>query len=126
MADHYEEIERLAIAVLDAHQILCAALADLPIPVIVPEMPEELASPNDMGEVLMALDRAGTLVGDMPLPTSAQAAYRHMILDWLGAYEMVALVKTFGPAPWRMDVAGYALYRFAAMLHMIEQGEFED
>ncbi|MFH0246417.1 hypothetical protein ACGRHY_29250 [Streptomyces sp. HK10] len=122
MADH-DDSERkytfLGVALLGAHIDLRGILRDLPIPVELPELDEE-----NKAEALVGLDRARTLIADEPISSSAKRAFQELILEWFTAYEVLALYKAAGFAPWRLDAVEFALSRFVALSEMIEEGDY--
>ncbi|MFF8656810.1 hypothetical protein [Streptomyces huasconensis] len=124
MADHDDErTAYLMEATLGATYLVRLLLADLPIPVVIPEIAEE-GSLNT--EAILSLDRARALIDDEPISHHAKVAHRDMILEWFTAYEILVLREIAGPAPWRLDIAEYALERLFAIAEMIEDGTVED
>ncbi|WP_282795168.1 hypothetical protein [Streptomyces sp. CC224B] len=125
MADHDEE-ERTTIlmeATLGATYLVREFLAELPIPVVVPELVTETTMAP---EAVLSLNRARALIDDEPISEHAKIVYRDLILEWFTAYEILVLRKIAGPAPWRLDIAEYALERFGALAELIESGEVDN
>ncbi|WP_018385273.1 hypothetical protein [Wenjunlia vitaminophila] len=123
MADEEERFAELVRYTAKAHVIVRMMLAELPIPVRVPEFPEPDADADDILPALTALDRARALISDEPLPLELCSAYRNLILEWLNAYEIVTLVQQAGPVSWRLDILTFTLHRIAVIVTMIEGGE---
>ncbi|MFB6943205.1 hypothetical protein ACFWGL_17075 [Streptomyces sp. NPDC060286] len=127
MADHDNSRERflaLAEAAIGGHDFIVALLAELPIPIVVPDIVQ--ATDENPGECLEALNRALDLIEDEPVSDSVKGAYQHMILDWLGAYEILALIKVAGPAPWRLAVVESLLNQMVTWIEMIEDPHLDD
>ena len=120
--DDKERLRYLTEALLGALHFVQAFLADLPVPIAVPDFITD-EGPNH--ESVIALDRARTLIDDEPIPAIVKQAMKDLILDWLTAYEMMVLRRMAGPAPWRLAAAEYALTRLAAIGEMIENGELD-
>ncbi|WHX19814.1 hypothetical protein QFW82_23585 [Streptomyces malaysiensis subsp. malaysiensis] len=126
MADHDKDrFYRLANFAIAAFEYIQAILSDLPIPVAVPDF-DPAAEDGNAAETLYSLDRARTLIADEPIPDSTKGGLERMILDWLTAYEIIALTKVAGPAPWRFEIAEYALQRIHVMSELLDEGEPDD
>ncbi|MGI5196561.1 hypothetical protein ACQEVY_23415 [Streptomyces sp. CA-288835] len=126
MADH-DNTERylaLAEAVVGAFAYVASLLEDLPLPITVPDLVQ--AGEGEPTKVLVGLNRARTLIADEPISHGHKRAFERMMLDWFAAYETLALVRLAGPAPWRLDVAEYALERLVTWIEMIENDELND
>lgn len=126
MADHdsRERYLRLAEATVGAYAYVAALLADLPVPITIPDL--VLAVDGEPTECLMALNRARVLIEDEPISKQLQQAFADLILEWFTAYEILALTKLAGPAPWRLDVVSYTLDRAVAWIELIEEGSPDD
>lgn len=125
MADHDKErFLMLAEAAVGAYAYVAGLLADLPVPIVLPDLVQ--AVDGEPTECLMALSRARQLIEDEPIEEDHKRAYEHMVLEWFAAYEILALTKLAGPAPWRLDVVEYALNRLMSWIEMIEDDELGD
>lgn len=121
--DAVERFLELSEFTMAAHAYLRALLRDLPVPVTVaPFDPKG----SDQSEALLGLNRARHLIKDEPISDIHKEAYNRLVLDWFSAYEIMALTKEAGPAPWRLDTVEHALHRFTTVAEMIEKGELED
>ncbi|MFY3807627.1 MULTISPECIES: hypothetical protein [Bacteria] len=126
MADHDKDrFYRLANFAIAAFAYIQELLSDLPIPVVVPDF-DPAAEDGNAAETLYSLDRARALIADEPIPDSTKSGLERMILDWLTAYEIIALTKAAGPAPWRFEIAEYALQRIHVMSELLDEGEPDD
>ncbi|MFI1002007.1 hypothetical protein ACIP10_15435 [Streptomyces galbus] len=128
MADHDNHGERLMVlmeAVVGAFAYVQALLADLPLPVVIPDF-----APSDDDEApitaLLSLDRARQLIQDEPISERDKRAFEHMVLDWFTAYELLVVTRMAGPAPWRLDAAEFALNRVVTWIEVIEDDEPDD
>jgi hypothetical protein len=93
-----KEYRELAEYSLAAHELIRDVLTQLPIPIHVAQIGEGW----DGAIELFALDRvASDLIHDQPLTAFQKALVQRMIVDWLTVYELGALIKMAGPAPWR-------------------------
>ncbi|MFF9215608.1 hypothetical protein [Streptomyces viridosporus] len=128
MADHdsRERFLMLAEAAVGAYAYLAGLLADLPVPVVIPDLVQAMDSDVEPTECLLALNRARVLIEDEPISEAHKRAYEHMVLDWFAAYEVLALTKMAGPAPWRLDVVEFALNRMVTWIEVIEEDEPDD
>ncbi|MET9815310.1 hypothetical protein [Streptomyces sp. NPDC006355] len=126
MADHdsKERFLMLAEAAVGAYAYVAGLLADLPVPITLPDLVQ--AVDGEPTECLMALSRARVLIEDEPIEEAHKRAYEHMVLDWFAAYEILALTKMAGPAPWRLDVVEFALNRLVTWIEMIEDDDLDD
>lgn len=123
MADHDDErATYLMEATLGATFHIRELLGDLPIPVVVPRIVTETGVEP---EAILSLNRARTLIDDEPISESAKISYKDLILEWFTAYEILVLRNIAGPAPWRLDIAEYALTRLSVVAEMIENGDVE-
>ena len=128
MADHDSHRERwnaIADVALGALEYIRVLLGDLPVPVLIPEINPKREA-EDLPHLVMSIDRVRSVIQDEPISEARQSAFDRIILDWLTAYEMLALTRVAGPAPWRLDCAEYALYRIAAAGGLIETGESDE
>lgn len=99
-SDPEELIEHLLSGVTSAHRLMADYLRKLPLPIGIPDMDGEWSAAVG----LMAIERARVeLLQGEPIDDLLAAIYRRLILDWLTAYELMALVTHAGPAPWRCD-----------------------
>lgn len=86
-------------------------LAELPIPIRLPEAPIAEAA-TEIG--LLALDKAQRhLVPDQPMPDEDKRLVQELIVDWLTAWELGRLLRAqgFTVAPWRLEALELAMDR---------------
>lgn len=100
-----------------AYTLITSVLEQLPLPVRLPES----TSDWDVEAGLLAVDRARDLVNDMPLSVLVAGSIRHMLLDWLAAYELGALTTLAGIAPWRIDAIEFSILRIVATTEIVSQ-----
>lgn len=123
MESHDDRFDEIVEVVIGAFYYIKRLLLTLPIPVAITDFDP---TGDDQFTALLSLDRVRELVEDEPISKTAKSAWESLILEWFTAYEMAALVKVAGPAPWRLDSVEYALVRLAALGEAIEQGELDD
>ncbi|MFB7597242.1 hypothetical protein [Streptomyces sp. NPDC056160] len=128
MADHDSRERFLALseAVIGAFALIASLLEALPVPVIIPDIVRVAEDHGDPKDALLALNRVRAVVEDEPISEFHKRAWEHMLLDWFAAYETLTLVQLAGPAPWRLDVAEFALNRLVTWAEVIENDEEPD
>lgn len=95
-----------------------AYLLRLPMPIALPPMNDDW-SPVDG---CPALDRARrVLIGEQPISDEAKALYRHMLLDWLIAYDLAGFTQVAGASPWRLDALNAAHTRIMKVAELLDR-----
>ncbi|WP_228916860.1 hypothetical protein [Streptomyces sp. DH20] len=128
MADHDNHRERLLTlmeALVGAHAYIQALLADLPLPVVIPDFAPEDGE-DAPAQALLSLDRVRQLIDDEPLSERHKRAWVNLVLDWFTAYELLVITRMAGPAPWRLDAAEFALNRIVTWIEAIEEDDFDE
>jgi hypothetical protein len=77
----------------------------LTIPVSLPKVPDTAA------EMVAAVQNARELMDEEPMDNDLTGLLEAVLLDWLNAYELGALIQEAGAAPWRIDAMEAALDR---------------
>jgi hypothetical protein len=121
--DHRERYLALAEAIVGAFENIRSFLAQLPVPVTVPDLDPEA---TDTTKALYGLDRVRQLIKAEPISEGHKRAIESMILDWFAAYEVGALYRLVGPAPWRLDAIEHALERLMVSGDTIENDQLGD
>ncbi|MFJ7100169.1 hypothetical protein [Streptomyces albogriseolus] len=128
MADHDNHRERLLTlmeALVGAHAYIQALLAELPLPVTIPDFTPEDGEDGPV-QALLSLDRVRQLIDDEPLSERHKRAWVNLVLDWFTAYELLVITRMAGPAPWRLDAAEFALNRIVTWIEAIEEDDFDE
>ncbi|MFI8531080.1 hypothetical protein ACIGMX_12605 [Streptomyces aquilus] len=118
--DNRERFLELAEGVVGAYAYIASLLADLPVPVIIPDIVRMADGDRDPSDALLAVQRVRAVVEDEPISQTLIRCYEHMMLDWMAAYELLALAKMAGLAPWRLDAVEFALNRLVTWAEVIE------
>ncbi|MFE2046377.1 hypothetical protein ACFXAZ_36745 [Streptomyces sp. NPDC059477] len=127
MADHDKErFLALAEGMVGVYAYIAGLLKDLPIRIVIPDLVKVMDDDRDPKDLLLALNRVRAAIQDEPISETHKRAFEHLVLDWFAAYEMLALVKLAGPAPWRLDVVEFALNRCVTWIEVIEDDEPDD
>lgn len=122
MESDRDKFAELAKATLGALAHLVKLLMDLPIPIAIPNPLEaDEADVEVLEGAVFALERAQDLIDAEPISELRKEYLQRMCLDWFTAYEMVALIKVAGPAPWRFRCVEYALIRYQAHVELLEE-----
>ncbi|WP_217545589.1 hypothetical protein [Streptomyces sp. GbtcB6] len=129
MADHDNHRERfltLMEGLVGAYVYIQALLADLPLPIAVPDF--EPVDEEEDGPVtaLLSLNRVRQLIEDEPIEVKIQRAYEHLVLDWLTAYELLVITRLAGPAPWRLDAVEFSINRVVTWIELIEGDDADE
>ncbi|WP_329338558.1 hypothetical protein OG866_27015 [Streptomyces sp. NBC_00663] len=128
MADHDARERFLALAegVVGAYAYIASLLSELPVPVIIPDLVLMADEGRDPTDALLALHRVRAVVEDEPISEKDRRCFEHLMLDWITAYEMLALAKSAGLAPWRLDAVEFALNRVVTWIEVIENDDEQD
>lgn len=109
--DAYERYKSLGNLLIESCRLIAYALLGLPVPVRIP-IPTSDADVETISAVCAALMRThDELLGVQPIPDTAKDLLGGMIVDWLNAEEMMALIQDAGPASYRMEGVERAVAR---------------
>ncbi|RCG19089.1 hypothetical protein DQ384_38065 [Sphaerisporangium album] len=110
-----DEYSALVQAVIRFYALISKICEKLPVPIGLPPMGEDF----DSETIVPAVQRARVLIRDMPLEEDTARMLGHVLLDWITAHEIVAMVDEFGPAPWRLDALHYSLDRVSTLAKVV-------
>ncbi|MEU9149187.1 hypothetical protein AB0D59_01205 [Streptomyces sp. NPDC048417] len=128
MADHDNDRERfvtLMEGLVGAYVYIQALLADLPLPIAIPDF-EPVGEEDGPATALLSLNRVRQLIEDEPIEVKTQRAYEHLVLDWLTAYELLVITRLAGPAPWRLDAVEFSINRVVTWIEVIEGDDADE
>lgn len=112
-----ERFQAAAEMIVTAYALVADYLERLPLPIGIPEMDGTW----DARTALPAVQRVrADLLPAQPIGRMEASLYERMLIDWLTAYELGALVRLGGPAPWRLDGIETAVARILTATDLLD------
>ncbi|MFC6080955.1 hypothetical protein [Sphaerisporangium aureirubrum] len=120
MEDHQgeEPIAQLARLLIEAYLKIGKLLMRLPITIGLP--PVEGKDGIDGQVAADAIQRAREVLDDMPMDDMASSMIDKLLLHWLIAQDLGALILIMGEEEWRLEAMGYSLLQVSVLLQMAE------
>lgn len=98
-----------------AYDVLAAQLSRLPIWIALND------DEWDADDALPAMDRAVTVIPDLPAHPAVKMLLPAAIVDWMAGYEIGVTIMTLGLSQWRLRIMEAAIARIAAARDLIER-----
>jgi hypothetical protein len=112
-----DEYSVLVQAVITFYALITKICSSLPVPLGLPPM--GYGEEFDSDTIVPAVQRARSLIRDIPMATETISTLDYVLLDWITAHEIARMVDDIEPEPWRLDALHYSLERVSTLVKLV-------